>query len=62
MSDWGVGYAMGIASGLAIGFAPFRKRTSWPELSEKERKLGVRLVAIGVGALAAAAVVFFLVR
>ena len=44
MSDWGVGYALGIASGLAIGFATFRKQTSWSELTEKERKLRIILM------------------
>ena len=52
MSDWGVGYAMGIACGLAIGFVIFRKRTKWSELTERERKLRIGLIAAGVSALA----------
>jgi hypothetical protein len=62
MSDWGAGYAIGIATGLAIGLVAGRRQRPWTELTEKERKLRIRLIAAGVGALAAGIAVFFLVR
>ena len=52
---------MGIACGLAIGFVTFRKQTRWSELTEKERKLRIILIAAGVSALAVG-MVFFLLR
>jgi len=61
MSDWGVGYAMGIACGLAIGFVTLRKQKRWSELTERERKLRIGLIAAGVSVLAAG-MAFFLLR
>jgi len=60
MSDWGVGYAMGIACGLAIGFVTLRKQKRWSELTEKERKLRIGLIAAGVSVLAVGMAVFLL--
>lgn len=62
MSDWGAGFAAGIAVGLAIGLGFARRRRPWFEMSEKERKIQIGLVAAGVILLAAGIVVFFLVR
>lgn len=61
MSDWGVGYASGIVVGLVIGFIAGRKRESWSELSDRQRKIMIGLIAAGVVLLAAGIVVFFLV-
>ena len=61
MSDWGVGFATGIAVGLAIGLGFGRKQKPWSELTEKQKKLMIWLIAAGVILLAAGVVVFFLV-
>ena len=61
MSDWGAGFATGIAVGLAIGLSFRRKQKPWSELTEKEKKLRVWLIAAGVILLAAGIVIFFLV-
>jgi len=61
MSDWGVGFASGIAVGLAIGLIAGRKGKPWSELTEKERKFRIGLIAAGVIVLAAGIVTFFLV-
>ena len=61
MSDWGVGYAMGIACGLAIAFVTLRKQKRWSELTERERKLRIGLIAAGVSVLAVG-MAFFLLR
>ena len=57
MSDWGVGYAIGIATGLAIGFAAGRRQQRWSELTQKEKRIRVSIVAAGVVLLAAGIVV-----
>ena len=62
MSDWGVGYAIGMAVGLAIGLSVRNRQKPWSELSQKEKRLMIGLIALGVIALAAGIVVFFLVR
>ena len=53
MSDWAVGLAIGLGFG--------RRQKTWSELSCRERKLMIGLIALGVVALAAGIVVFFLV-
>ena len=57
MSDWGVGYAIGIFTGLAIGLAVGRRQKRWSELTQKEKKIRIGLVAAGVILLAAGIVV-----
>lgn len=52
----------GFVIGLAIGFTAARKQKPWSELSAKEKRLMIGLVALGVVALAAGIVVFLLVR
>jgi len=61
VSDWGVGYVMGIAVGFVAGFVAGRKREPWSELTERQRKTMVAFIAAGVVLLAAGIVVFFLV-
>ena len=57
MSDWGVGYAIGIATGLAIGFAAGRRQKRWSELTQKEKRIRISIVAAGVVLLTAGIVV-----
>ena len=61
MSDWGIGYTSGIIVGFVIGFIAGRKREPWSELTEKQRKVMIALIAAGVVLLAAGIIVFFLV-
>ena len=61
MSDWGAGFAAGIAVGLAIGLATGRKQKPWSELTEKEKRIRIGLIAAGVVVLAAGIVTFWLV-
>ena len=56
MHDWGIGYVMGIASGLIIGFATFRKRNT--ELSPKEKKRLTILTIVGVAVLVVFVIIF----
>lgn len=53
MSDWAVGFAAGIAVGLVIGLTVGRKQKPWSELTEKEKKVRIWLIASGVILLAA---------
>ena len=39
MNDWGVGYAIGIFTGLAIGLIVGRRQKPWSELTRKEKGL-----------------------
>jgi len=57
MSDWGVGYLLGMASGLAIGLIAGRRQKPWSELTQKEKRIRIGLIAAGVVLLAAGAVV-----
>jgi len=61
MSDWGAGFATGIAVGLVIGLFAGRKQKPWSELTEKEKRLRIRLIALGVVTLAAGIVVFLVI-
>ena len=60
MSVWGVGYPLGIATGLAIGLVYARKQKSWSELSSKEKKIRMSLIAIA-GVLLVAGIAAMLV-
>ncbi len=51
MSDWTIGYLLGIATGLAIGLVYARKQKRWSELSDTERKIRIGLLVMGVGLL-----------
>jgi len=53
MSDWGAGFATGIAVGLVIGLSAGRRQKPWSELSEREKKTRIGLIAAGVVLLAA---------
>ena len=45
MSDWGTGFATGIPVGLGLGVATGRKQNPWSELTEKEKKVRIAIVA-----------------
>ncbi len=60
MSDWAVGYAIGIATGPAIGFAAGRRQKRWSELIQKEKMIRISIVAAGVVLLAAGIVVLLI--
>lgn len=60
MSDWGVGYLLGIASGLAIGFVAGRRQKPWSELTQKEKRIRIGLIAAGVVLLAAGIVMLLM--
>ncbi len=53
MNDWGVGYAIGIFTGLAIGLVVGRRQKPWSELNQKEKRIRIGLIATGVVLLAA---------
>ena len=62
---WGAGFATGIGVGFAIGLIVGRlgvKEKSWSELSDRERKLRIGLIALGVIALVAGIAIFLLAR
>ena len=60
MSDWGVGFAIGIVAGWVIGFTSGRRQGRWAELTERERKLLIALIALGLAALLAGIIVLVL--
>jgi len=60
MSDWGVGYAIGIFTGLAIGLAVGRRQKPWAELTQKEKRIRIGLIAAGVVLLAAGIVMLLM--
>jgi hypothetical protein len=53
MNDWGVGYAIGIFTGLAIGLIVGRRQKRWSELNRREKRIRIGLIAAGVVILAA---------
>jgi len=53
ITDWGVGYAIGIFTGLAIGLVVGRRQKPWSELTQKEKRTRIGLIAAGVVLLAA---------
>ena len=61
MSDLAVGFAIGIATGLAIGIAATRKEKPWSELSDREKRLRIGILAAGVALFIAGLAVFFVV-
>jgi len=61
MSDWGVGYLLGMSSGLAIGLIAGRRQKPWSELTQKEKRIRIGLIAAGV-VLLAAGIVMLLMR
>jgi tetrahydromethanopterin S-methyltransferase subunit F len=48
MSDWGVYYAIGMATGLAIGFIVGKRQEPWSELSQKQKRIMIGSIAAGV--------------
>jgi len=60
MSDWGVGYLLGMASGLAIGLIAGRRQKPWSELTQKEKRIRIGLIAAGVVLLAAGIVMLLM--
>jgi len=61
VSDWAAGFATGIAVGLTIGLVTAGKQKPWSELTEKEKRLRVWLIAVAVVLLAAGIVAFLLI-
>ena len=47
MGDLGVGYLLGMATGLAIGFVVGRRQKPLSELTQKERRIRIGLIAAG---------------
>ena len=60
MGDWGIGYAIGIFTGLAIGLAVGRRQKPWSELTQKEKRIRIGLIAAGVVLLAAGIVMLLM--
>ena len=60
MGDWGVGYAIGIFTGLAIGFVVGRRQKPWSELTQKQKRIRIGLIAAGVVLLAAGIVMLLM--
>ena len=51
MSDWTIGYLLGIATGLAVGLFFPRGQESWSELSSTSRIIRIALLVIAIGLL-----------
>jgi len=60
MGDLGIGYAIGIFTGLAIGLAVGRRQKRWSELTQKEKRIRIGLIAAGVVLLAAGIVMLLI--
>ena len=60
MGDLGIGYAIGIFTGLAIGLAVGRRQKRWSELTQKEKRIRIGLIAAGVVLLAAGIVMLLM--
>ena len=60
MGDCGVGYAIGIFTGLAIGLVVGRRQKPWSELTQKEKRIRIGLIAAGVVLLAAGIVMLLM--
>ena len=61
MSDWGTGFAIGMGAGLAIGVAAGRKQKPWSELTDREKKFRIAIMAV-LGVVVIAGLVVFLAR
>jgi hypothetical protein len=59
MSDWGTGFAIGMGAGLAIGVAAGRKGKPWSELTDREKKVRIAIMAV-LGVLVIVGLVMFL--
>jgi len=57
MNYLGVGLAIGIAYGLTIGFVVGRRQKPWSELTQRERRIRIGLIAAGVVLLVVGVVV-----
>ena len=57
MDEWVVGYAIGMVVGFTIGFLGARRQKRWEELTTRERKLRIVIIAVGVVLLLAGIVV-----
>ena len=61
MTDWYIGFIMGLGIGIAIGLSFGKKQKSWHEMTDREKKLRVILmILIAIGVIAGL-VTFFLV-
>jgi fructose-specific phosphotransferase system IIC component len=60
MDDWGVGYAIGIFTGLAIGLIVGRRQKPWSQLTRKERTIRIGLIAAAVVLLVAGIVMLLI--
>jgi len=56
---WLLGLAAGIGIGISIGISMGRKQKSWSELTEKEKRTRIWLIAAGVILLIAGIATFF---
>lgn len=61
MSELTVGFAIGIAAGLAIGITATRKEKPWSELSRREKRIRIVLLGAGIALFIAGLAVFFVV-
>ena len=53
MNDFGTGLAIGIAVGLGLGLAMGRKQKLWSELTDKEKKVRIAIIAaLGLAVIA----------
>jgi hypothetical protein len=48
MLDLGVGYVLGMATGLAIGLVVGRRQQPWSELTQKQKRIIIGSIAAGV--------------
>ena len=60
MNDWGVGYAIGIFTGLAIGLIVGRRQKPWSELTRKEKRNRIGLITAGAVLLVAGIVMLLI--
>jgi len=59
MNDFGTGFAIGIAVGLGLGMTMGRKQRPWSELTDREKKVRISIIAAGVVTLVVGLVVLF---
>jgi hypothetical protein len=62
MSDYSVGFLLGLAVGFTGGIAIARQSKPWSEMTERERRMRTGLIVAGAVALAAGIVTLFLVK